>query len=86
MNDAIPGEVVRRSDTGPGLGDRGNIRGAFSTTYIERERDRGGEGYIHTCIYIYIIYIYIYIFICIYIKHFYIHHYRNSMLHDCSDS
>ena len=38
MNDAIPGEVVRRSDTGPGLGDRGNIRGAFSTTYIERER------------------------------------------------
>ena len=29
MNDAIPGEVVRRSDAGPGLGDRGNIRGAF---------------------------------------------------------
>ena len=62
MNDAIPGEVVRRSDTGPGLGDRGNIRGAFSTTYIEREIE--GERDIYTHMYIYIIYIYI--FICIY--------------------
>ena len=67
MNDAIPGEVVRRSDAGPGLGDPGNIRGAFSTTYIERERDRGGEGYIHTCVYIIIYIIYIYKIICIYI-------------------